>query len=769
MNQLEEVMRRFLLLVGITMLGAASALAQTYPVTTLIDLQKVPLDSLKIADSVGIGANGRWNIQTSPHTNAGGTGGKDTVTVVVLVKVPPRTITYTGGGRTLAVIDTGANGALPWSGILVRLSSDSATADADGFYNIERGDIIKMVGYVTEFPTGSMASLSQFVPLPGKPFLILSTGNPIPPPPLKNISDFNIGANPGGKTMFTTGEPWESKEVMFTNLTVGPGVNTTRGTFTVSDASNNVLSDYDWSYHFTLDLTAVDRVNNPHDLTYKVPPQGVRIDTLRGYISTASGGESVRGYRISPMFPGDIVYGGKVAPGVNTHRRNPVVVTIDSPAVITSKIFVQQFGKQSPLKTTELYYSVNNGVWQIITMTAAQAAIDSVYSATIPKQSAGSTVRYFIKVTNADTATTIYANAGALTQYDSSQGLFFYKSLDRSTLKLLTIQDIQTTPYINGRSPYVGAIDSTGGIVTADTASLRTSPITTGSGGTNAFYIQSTNAKFSGIWLTDTGTVLLTKGLKNGDSIIVTGTIAENFDVTRLDRITSVRIVSRNNPLPAPVKLTTDIFGSGVANGNLGAEPYEGMLVQFDSLTISAISPTFVDATEFEVSTNNTASPVLVRRDGRNSYTNDTSAVVHVPGLKYLSQGNKIKSLIGIIYYNNSRYKVTPRTDADFIGVTLGIQVTRENSIPGQFSLDQNYPNPFNPATTIRYGIPNAAKVTLRIYNVLGQEVATLVDTDQSAGTYTARFDASSLASGMYLYRITAGRFVQVKKMLLLK
>jgi hypothetical protein len=759
-------MKRLLLLAGITMLGLASVLAQTYPLKTLIDLQKVPLDSLKIADSLGIGANARWTLQSSPHTNALGTQ-KDTVTVVVLVKVPPRTITYTTLGKTLAVIDTGANGLLPWSGMLVRNGADSATADGDGFYNIERGDIIQMVGYVTEFPSSSMASLTQFVPLAGNPILILSSGNPIPPPPLMNLSDFNIGANPGGKTMFTTGEPWESKEVMFTNLTVGPAVNTFRGTFTVSDESNNVLSDYDWSYHFTSDLTAVDRINSPHDLNYKVPPAGTKIDTLRGYIGTASGGEAVRGYRICPIFPFDIVYGGKVAPAVNTHRRNPVVVTKDSAAVISCKIYVQQFGTPSPLKTQELYYSVNNGAWQVLPMSAPQAGVDSLYYATIPKQAAGTTVCYFIKATNADTAIVIYANAGSLTQNDSSKGLFFYKSLDRSAQKLLTIQDIQTTPFVNGRSPYVGGVDSTGGIVTADTATMRLSPIST-SGGTNAWYIQSSNAKFSGLWLVDTGKVLLSKGLKNGDSIVVAGTINENFDVTRLERITSARIVSRNNALPTPVKLTTDVFGSGVANGNLGAEPYEGMLVQFDSLTLSSIQPTFVDPTEFEVSTNNTASPVLVRRDGRNTYTNDTSSA-HVPGLKYLSQGNKIKSLIGIIYYNNSRYKITPRTDGDFIGVTLGIQVTRENALPDQYALDQNYPNPFNPATTIRYGIPNAAKVTLKIYNVLGQEVATLVDADQTAGTYNVRFDAGSLASGMYLYRINAGQFVQVKKMLLLK
>jgi hypothetical protein len=89
--------------------------------------------------------------------------------------------------------------------------------------------------------------------------------------------------------------------------------------------------------------------------------------------------------------------------------------------------------------------------------------------------------------------------------------------------------------------------------------------------------------------------------------------------------------------------------------------------------------------------------------------------------------------------------------------------------IPGEYRLEQNFPNPFNPTTTIRYGLPQKSAVRLTVYNLLGQEVATLVQEEQEAGYHAVSFNGSALASGMYIYQIRAEKFVATRKMLLLR
>jgi hypothetical protein len=93
----------------------------------------------------------------------------------------------------------------------------------------------------------------------------------------------------------------------------------------------------------------------------------------------------------------------------------------------------------------------------------------------------------------------------------------------------------------------------------------------------------------------------------------------------------------------------------------------------------------------------------------------------------------------------------------------------RENNVAQSFRLAQNYPNPFNPTTNISYVLPRAENVSLKIYDVLGREVATLVNEAKAQGAYTVPFNASNLASGVYFYKLQAGSFVQTKKMMLVK
>jgi hypothetical protein len=104
--------------------------------------------------------------------------------------------------------------------------------------------------------------------------------------------------------------------------------------------------------------------------------------------------------------------------------------------------------------------------------------------------------------------------------------------------------------------------------------------------------------------------------------------------------------------------------------------------------------------------------------------------------------------------------------DLTFSGATA-VQPDENKDL--SFELAQNYPNPFNPTTTISYTLPKSSFVTLKVYNLLGQEVAELVNQDQFAGNHSVEFTGTDLPSGLYVYKIAAGNFTQTRKMMLLK
>jgi len=132
--------------------------------------------------------------------------------------------------------------------------------------------------------------------------------------------------------------------------------------------------------------------------------------------------------------------------------------------------------------------------------------------------------------------------------------------------------------------------------------------------------------------------------------------------------------------------------------------------------------------------------------------------------------------LMADVYYRDKFYVIgglnsseNAVDNVEFIIAGTPSAVETESGIPNDFELAQNYPNPFNPSTTIKFSIPNEELVSLRVFNTLGEEVAELLNEIKPAGNYSVSFNASTLTSGVYFYKISAGNFIETKKMILLR
>lgn len=146
---------------------------------------------------------------------------------------------------------------------------------------------------------------------------------------------------------------------------------------------------------------------------------------------------------------------------------------------------------------------------------------------------------------------------------------------------------------------------------------------------------------------------------------------------------------------------------------------------------------------------------------------------VFVPWLIPLSQQFDSLRIYAVIDQENSVTNEVHENNnigwAPAIGYGSIVGIEPERIVPDKYVLYQSYPNPFNPSTTIKYSVPNSEVVSLKIYDMLGSEVATLVDEYKNAGTYSIEFNASKFASGVYFYQLHSGNFVETKKMVLLK
>jgi len=164
---------------------------------------------------------------------------------------------------------------------------------------------------------------------------------------------------------------------------------------------------------------------------------------------------------------------------------------------------------------------------------------------------------------------------------------------------------------------------------------------------------------------------------------------------------------------------------------------------------------------------------MLPAPDGQ-SFSINLNETVNIPQTINLDPQWDADSLSVVVFVQSTGSKTVYQSATisyDELNVT---DVQNENLFPSEFKLEQNYPNPFNPSTVIGYQLPVSGNVTLKVYDVLGNEVATLVNEYKSAGSYEVNFtvgqDSSpDIASGIYFYRLNAGKFVETKKLMLLK
>ncbi|MFN3562436.1 MAG: T9SS type A sorting domain-containing protein, partial [Chloroherpetonaceae bacterium] len=365
---------------------------------------------------------------------------------------------------------------------------------------------------------------------------------------------------------------------------------------------------------------------------------------------------------------------------------------------------------------------------------------------------AGTFVNYFVKA--------IGSNNLSVLDRDTAQAKNFFRFANSTG-----IFDVQFSPYDNPVtsnvvSPLLNQTVTVRGTVTADSLdNLNETP-------TNApiaIHIQDGRGIFSGVRVVLNGYTTPAGQIVRNDSVEVTGIVRESFNYTQIDARQSAggsitKIGTATTPI-TPLVLTTDTL-------RVRSERFEGMLVQVNNVEVTR---TRLAGQEFAIRQQNatTTDDYLVDDLSGWDFRGGGTATPVNPNADTVRVGDRFAELRGIHFFSFSQYKLTPRRTGDYAGYLFTNE--KVNPTPKQFSLAQNYPNPFNPITMIRYELPERADVTLKVYDVLGREVATLVNAAQGQGSYQVPFNAANLASGIYFYRLKAGSFMQTKKMLLVK
>ena len=692
-------------------LFASNLFAQTYPEVSIKEIQFQTNDALLTA--------GLTNSEPKPELAVSG----DTVIVTGVVMNSPYEGVNPDSNKTLhagvpAIYLQDPN-SREWSGVLVR---DKGLSDA--FAILDTGVVVKFKATVSEYFTTTQLNTVDFqaadiIGVQARPKPVLLT--------LDSLVEKGSG-NPN-----YLAEKWEGVYVEFQNVTTTEPKAIGYNTYKIFDENNSTIV-----------------VGNNSDLyrNTNAPLPGTKLTKIRGYIETRT---NITGgwFIINPVYEDDVVYGEVFPPNISDVTRDIAEIKYGNDVTISAIIK----DIDGTVASAQIIYDVNETLQTPIDMTQTN---DSLWSGVIPAQNDSSLISFFIKAID---------NGNSVSNFptDTVKSKYFYSVLDRP----LTINDVQYSPYGSGYSGYNNYTVTVEGVVTADTSDIN------GDGSSGAqTYIQNGTGLWSGIQIFGTAT----ETLKLNDKVSVTGIVNEQYGITRignLDAGVQVTLLGNDGTGPEPMEIATAIIG-GSHSGDLPAEAYEGILVKYVSVTVidenadGNVGPG-VDGNrnygEIIVADGSGVGTRVELQDGSNQYHNFWDASIENDPIR-VYEAATFDELVGIMFYSHGNYKLIPRKNSDFVGYT---DVTENVITPETFSLSQNYPNPFNPTTVIKYSLPEVTNVKLKVYDMLGREIKTLVNQEQSAGVYNVEFNASNLSSGVYFYRIEAGNFVASKKLLLLK
>lgn len=700
----------FLILFSISLFAQSQ-----YPLVSIRDIQFQPQDSLAAGKDY------------SPRLG-------DTVRVIGVVMIPPldnpnttrRPIMWAGARWQTYIADTNYNNN-EWAGLNVIQHDTSAAGQSTYFDLLDTCMIVEITGRVEEFGTNRQTQLAVLLTTPVN---VLGQKDFRRSPVLVNVSDFANGTTPN----LVTGEKYEGMYVEFRNV-ITSDANATNGTFAINDAQGNKIFIHDQSGYFT---------RRAHQLrTWDPPVNGTLLEYIRGVIGTGS-----QGYVLRPMLPDDYKVGTVIPPAISTVRRDLNTVGPNQPVTITASIS----DLDGTVTQAKIKYRVNGGPLTEIDMNLVSG---TTWSGTIPGVQDSALVDYFIWAID---------NAGnsSINPVDTSRSRYFYLVLNRP----VTIQDVQYAPFGNGLGGYLNYRVTIRGIVTADTSDLR------GDGGqvSRRAYIQNGTGPWSGIWVAG----LAGDELRKGQDVTISGLIREINSHTAIDSVTQLVVNSTNNPEPEAQLVATGEIG-GKSKGTISAEKWEGVLIKFNDVTVTNTNadgnpgPGGGGNSNFgEILINDgTGDLRLETQEGPHPYHNNWSTTLPPNKTIPLNVGDRFTTVKGILFFSFSNYKIVPRKEDDFVGYQTGVE---DEILPDKFVLKQNYPNPFNPSTIIEYNLPEASNVTLKIYDLMGREVKTLVNGEfQTKGLYKYFVYSNDLSSGVYFYQLKTDKYSAIKKMMLIK